>query len=381
MKKLILIHLVMMVAGVVCAALPGDVPGNLPHPLRWIDCSAVTLGKADPQINKDIPDFRAVVFMKTRAKDTANIIAMLENLRRQYQGKLLIAVITPDNVSDAQTLRKRFPDMRLRLAVDMERKLTPAYMKDTIMLFPMAFLMDRNGMIRWRGEAVDLPEMVEKLVQDKLSLEVQKKIAPAIYSMQQHMRDGNMYKALAHARQILAADPGNPSALRLAVFAAESLNIPKEAWNVVYSELKKSPEIPRIHFTALDLVMRHEQCREFLPMVINGFAGRPFAASLRCAFADTLLNSFPFEADAVLGAEKILASTPMPIDALPGQLAHLLAVRARLHYALGNLKAAERDMVEACQYFKVSGSPVQLRQAEKQLNYYRTLLKHTERGK
>ena len=378
-KKLLL--LLTLTAAAVFAAIPGEVPGAAAHKLNWIDCSPMFLGKADPEVHKDIPEMRAIVFLMTRAGDTPQVIAMLENLRRQYQGRVLISLITPDNVSDAEALRKRFPDMRLRLAVDMERKLTPEYMKDTIMLFPMAFIMDRNGMIRWRGEAVDLPEAVKKMAQNKLPLEIQKKITPMVYTMQQHMRDGNMYKAQSHALQILAVDPGNPQALRMAVFASESRNRPAEAWHIVAAELKKSPDSPRLYFTALDLVMRHGECRRYLKQLIAEFAGHPVPPAVRCAFANTLLNSFPFEADAVLGAKNILAGTPMPINALPEQLAMLLAVRARLNYALGDLKAAEADMSEALQYLSVSGSRSQIAQAEKQLNYYRALLKHLEQEK
>ena len=378
-KKIFL--LLTLTASAVFAAVPGEIPGATAHKLNWIDCSPMFLGKADPEVHKDIPEIRAIVFLMTRAGDTPRIIAMLENIRQQYKGKVLISIITPDNVSDAETLRKRFPDMRLRLAVDMERKLTPEYMKDTIMLFPMAFLMDRSGMIRWRGEAVDLPEAVEKMVQNKLPLDVQKKITPMLYTMQQHMRDGNMYKAQSHAMQILAVDPGNPQAVRMAVFAAESRNRPTEAWNIVAAELKKAPDSPRLYFTALDLVLRHHECRRFLGSLIAEFARHPFPPAIRCAFADTLLNSFPFEVDAVLGAKNILAGTPMPINARPEQLAMLLAVRARLNYALGDLKAAEADMSEALQYLNVSGSRTQIMQAEKQLNFYRALLKHLEQEK
>ena len=81
-----------------------------------------------------------------------------------------------------------------------------------------------------------------------------------------------------------------------------------------------------------------------------------------------------FESAAVLGAKNIIAGTPMPVNATALQLANILMVRARLHYALGDLRAAESDVNEALQYFRHAQLPGGIAQAEKQLAYFRALL-------
>lgn len=377
MIKKFLLLTAAVTAGVLSAALPGDIPGESKHKLEWVNCSPMPLGKLNPEIHRDIPALRAVVFMYTKARDTTNTFIMLENLRRQYQRKLLIAAITPDSLSDAKEFQTLHPDARVRLAVDTTRQLTPEFMNETIMLFPMAFLIDASGTVIWRGEAVDLPEAAMAALEGKIDVSLQKKLAPMIYKMQQSMRDGNWFKTRENALNILQTDPANPAALRMAVFASETMNQPLDAWNITVKSINQRPDISRSYFTALDLAMRYRNLRKNLPQLIEIFNQRQFNPVIRFVFADTLLNNFPFDANAVLGAEKIIAATPMTLDERPSMLkGQQLAVRARLHYAFGNLKAAEADLSESVKCFTSIGDTTNAARAEAQLNYLRTLLQH-----
>lgn len=378
MNKYFFLFLAVTFSAALFAAMPGDVPGESKHKLQWVDCSPMPLGKLDKDKHRDLPEYRAIVFMYTRAQDSDRIFSLLENLRRQHQDKLLISVITPDQRKDAENLHRRHPDARLRIGVDTTRKLTPEFMRNTIMLFPMAFLMDKNGMILWRGEAADLPEIFDRQRDNKLDPATVKKVEPLIYKMQQSMRDGNLFKARDTALEILKLDPANPSAARMLVFTAESMNNSALAWKTISSLIKKVPAIPRLYFAALDLTIRHENLRSELPELIKIFCRQDFLPQIRCAFADALLNSFQFESAAVIGAKNILAGTPMPLNANPGLLGQLLALRARLNYALANLPAAEADMREAVEFFKKSSDRTMLQRAEKQLNFFQMLIKEQQ---
>ncbi|MBR7121722.1 MAG: hypothetical protein IKC94_05730 [Lentisphaeria bacterium] len=372
-KKLLLTGLCTAVT-MLHAVLPGDNPGEAASQLRWIDCSPMPLGAVKPELQQNIPELRAIVFMLTGSRDTANTVSMLESLRKQYAGKVLFCAITPDSISEAEALRRNFPDIRFRLAVDTDRKLTPEYMRATAMIFPMAFLMDKGGMILWRGEAVDLPEAIGVHYSGKLDTPLQRRIAPLIYTMQQNMRSGNMARTIDSACAVLDADPGNAQAMRMAIFAMENLNRIQDAWELVLSFIGHLPENPLFHFTALDLAMRYPQLRNALPELIQHFASQDFPVDIRCAYAGNLLDNFRFESAAVLGAKTIIAGTPMPVNATALQLADILMVRARLHYALGNLRAAESDVSEALQYFRHAQLPGGIARAEKQLAYFRALL-------
>ena len=66
---------------------------------------------------------------------------------------------------------------------------------------------------------------------------------------------------------------------------------------------------------------------------------------------------------------------PMAMNAAPLQMGQLLAVRARLNYAFGDLSSAEADMSEAVEFLRKSAEKGFLLQAEKQLKFFRELLK------
>ena len=382
MKNFLLTVLLSALAVPVYAVSAGEKAAESKHKLQWIDCSPMPLGRVDRDRNKDIPALRAVVFMYTRAQDSEQTFAMLENFRRQYQGKVLVAAITPDSVRDARAIKARHPESRFRFAVDLTRKLTPEFMNKSIMIFPMAFLLDAEGTVLWRGEAPDLPEVTAAQLTGKLDLETVKKCEPLIYKMQQAMRDNNIFSARDIALDILKIDSANPSALRMLNFVAESMGNIRMIVNALKQAIAKNPALPRLYFSVLDLSRRHAELRAELPQLIRDFGKNDFPVPVRCAFADALLNSFTFESAAVLGARDILAGTPMAINAAPEQMGHLLAVRSRLHYAMGDLDSAEADMAEAVEFFKKSADRSMLMRGEHQLKFFRTLLKNRqENGK
>ena len=159
MKKFIL--LIFGIAVLPLFALrPGDKVGNPEFRLKWIDCTPFKIGALTPEDKAVVPPLRALVFMFTRSDSSDRIMQILERTRLAYRGKLLIAAVSPDTEHDVKLFHKRHGDVRVRLVVDSERKLTPLFMAGS-MLYPMAFLYDADGNILWNGEAVDLSEAVE----------------------------------------------------------------------------------------------------------------------------------------------------------------------------------------------------------------------------
>ena len=379
MWKKYLIMCCAVAAGAAFAAVPGEIPKEVNSQLEWVKCAPMPLGKADPEKHPHIPELRGVVFLYTRADESDSLIAMLENARRGFNGKVLIAVVTPDNVSDAEVLQSRHRDSRLRIGVDLERKIIPEFMRGGSMILPAGFLLDREGRVLWRGEAMDLPEAAGKALEGKLDWKVQKEIFPLTDQLQRSLREGSMMPILRTAERIFALEPGNPSALRMAVFAAESLRNEKLAWDVTMRQMQKCQEQPRISFTALELILRHRSLRGNLPGLIGDFAKRSFLPRMRYAFADILLRHFPFDIDAVLGAKQILAGTPLALNAQPAEMAVVLALRARLLYALGDLPGAEAAQAEAVQLFSRSPDHAGRQEAEKMLKFFRTLLQESKK--
>ena len=379
MYKSLLILCCAAMIGAVYAAVPGEVPGESKYDLQWIKCAPVPLGKLDPEKHPRIPALRAVVFLYTRDDASDSLVAVLENARRGFNGKVLFALITPDNVSDAEILQERHRDARVRIGVDLERKLTPEFIRGGNMMLPVGFLLDADGRVIWRGEAVDLPEAAQQALEGKLDIGVQKQVMPLVDLLQRSLREGNMVQILRTADRIFAIDPGNPSALRMAVFAAESLRNETLAWNLTMRQMQQCGNLPRVSFTALELILRHRSLRNKLPELIRDFEKKPYLPQMRYAFADLLLRHLPLELEAVLGAKRILAGTPLALNAPAEEMAIVLALRGRLFYALGDLSGAAEAQAEAVQLYSRQPDSEAKREAAKMLTFYRTLLKEAKK--
>lgn len=379
MWKKFLIMCSVAAAGIAGAAVPGEIPKDVNSKVEWVKCAPMPLGKVDKEKHPHIPELRGVVFLYTRADESDSMIAMLENARRGFNGKVLIAVVTPDNMPDAEALQERHRDVRVRIGVDLERKIIPEFMRGGNMILPAGFLLDRDGRVLWRGEAVDLPEAAGKALAGKLDKKVQQEVFTLTDQLQRSLREGNMVQMLRQAERIFAVEPGNPSALRMAVFAAESLRNEKLAWDLTMRQLQQCGDQPRVSFTALELILRHRSLRQKLPELIRDFAKRPYLPRMRYAFADLLLSHFQFDIDAVLGAKQILAGTPLALNAQPEEMAVVLALRARLFYALGDLAGAEAAQAEAVQLYSRSPDRAGRQNAEKMLKFFRTLLQEAKK--
>ena len=380
MRKKLFAAAAMTLASIFSASafLPGEHSTETKYQLEWLDCSPMPLGKLDPKKDVNIPALRGVVFLHTRDDDGDPLIRLLENARRSFDGKALIAVITPDDMTDATELRKRHKDSRLRMAVDMERKLTPHFMRGGNLILPAGFLLDADGQILWRGEAADLPEAADRALSGKLDVDIQRRTAPLLDRLQQAVRDGNMPFLLRTADQMFAVDPGNPAAVRMSIFAAESIRDPALAWKIVETQKRAVPDLARLNFTALELILRHAQLRDKLPGLIDDFDKSRSSANLRYAFADVLLRNFPYDTVAVIGAKKLVGSTSLSVNAQPEELAMVLALKARLRYALGDLAGAEELQRESVQFYSRAGDRQGLDEAKKMLDFFRTMIREAQ---
>jgi len=348
-------------------------PGaNVPeenYKLKWHNCSPFPLGKMNETERTKYPEWRAVVFMLTRAAGSDRSLEMLEAIRRANTAHLLIAVVTPDSALAADELQSRHPDARVRIASDSERKMTPVFMGGN-MLFPMAFLIDRDGKIIWRGEAADLSEALQNAVNGRIDVSKQKKLAPMIDELQQRMRAGEERAIHKTADQIFRIDPGNPTALRIRLFSLEYAGRSGEAWELLMEQIKNSPRTMRLYFTALDLMLRHKNLRKHLLTVTDKFYDNAATQDEITGFADVILNNFFSDADAIAAVQKFLSAPQEELTR--SEKARRRQVNARLAYLLCDLPGAIKAQSEAVELLKEINDQSS-KTAEEQLNFYKKL--------
>lgn len=374
MKKFVLFALLAVVLPAF-ALRPGDKIGNPEFPLKWIDCTPFKIGELSKEEKAVMPQLRVLVFMFTRSDSSNQIIRMLEQLRMQYRDKLMIAAITPDTEFDAGLFKKANPDVRVRLAVDSDRKLTPFFMSGS-MLFPMGFICDTDGKVLWNGEAVDLAEAVTAIFRGQSNIQRNRQISLLLDDMQQRMRTGEIRPLRQTADKIFKLDPANPSALRMLSFALENSGDIAGAWELLNSRLKAAPGILRLYYTAIDMMRRHPHLRRQLPEIVAKYYEHASTGGELVTFGEALLMNFAGDVTVLEVVSKQFSAKSDFVSELPSaDRARYCMMIARLRYLVGDLEGALKWQQKSVETFSSlryqhPGAAV----AAAQLKFYRKLV-------
>lgn len=358
----------------VFALRPGDMVGKPEFKLKWIDCTPFKIGELTKEEQAVMPPLRILVFMFTRSENSNQMINMLEQLRLKYRNRVMVAVITPDTEHDARLFHKANPDVRVRLAVDSERKLTPLFMAGS-MLYPMGFVCNSEGKVLWNGEAVDLTEAVDNIFRNRSNVQTNRKISLLIDDMQQRMRTGELRPLRQTADKIFKLDPANPTALRMLSFILENSGDINGAWQLIQSRIEAAPGTLRLYYTAVDLMRRHPRLRKNLPDTVSGFYKHAATGGELVTFGETLLMNFAGDVTVLEIILKQFAGKP-GFDAELPQLdkARYYMMIARLRYLLSDLDGALEWQGKSVEAFtaKGAGNPGAA-VAAAQLKFYRKL--------
>ena len=351
------------------ALRPGDRAAMLD--VRWIQGEAPPLLpiREDPRSQ----GAKAVVFLMTRAANRAETVQLLAEFVKDHGSELTVAAVTPDARSDAEKFLHAFPEFKIPFATDEKRSVTARYMAGSL-LYPMAFLIDGDGVIVWNGEAVDLAEAYRRYRADDLPLRIQRNIAPKIDELQTLLRDLNDRRAAELTAEILRDDPGNPAALRLRLFQLERSGRADDGWKLLSSELEKSPESIRLYLMALDLAARAPELADRLDGLLCRYleAVAPNADS-DTLMAWTLLTRFPEHPEALRAAKQL--SVRM-IPAASNRLrAAQRTMNALLAYRLGDTAAAVALQRQALEEWRAAQELRGAADAERRLSYYETVLR------
>ena len=319
---------------------------------------------------------RIVVFVLTRGTTAPETFAMLRNLSSRHPG-LRTAVITPDPAADAEALLRRINPGSVAFGLDSERAITPQYMAGSL-FYPTAFLIASDGRIIWRGEAVDLPEALQSYFAGKLDLKLQTRLSPLLEELQTLIRDSNDIKMRRLTDEILELDPANPAALRIRIFTLENTGRQTDAWQLLTREISRSPQVPRLYFTALDLATRYPVLRPELPAVLKQFASKVTAFDSRNLMAWSLLNALPGDGTALTAAAELCRGLSDAGLSAP-ETASLHATRALLAYRLGR---PDQALAEQQQAIRLLGnrSGTELAAFREREAFYRTVLELRDRG-
>lgn len=368
MKKLLLSFLsVVLAASPLFALRPGDRALKLDK-LRVLRGKTVDVGPAADR--EKTPELRAVVFLLCRAVNAVSTVEMLDDLRRKFGGKLEIAVVTPDPMLDAEAFKVATGRTPVTLAVDVERKLTKEYMAGSL-LYPMAFLIDRDGVILWCGEAVDMAEKIPPALEGRLSVRKEAELAALVAELQQLLRDNSDTRMRRVTDKIFSIEPGNAAAMRIRLFTLENTGRVPEAGRLIDEQLKAAPKLVRLYFTAADFAARYNYSDAELGRILDAFDRNVTDPEARVRMAWMLLERFPYHPAALRSAAATLRRK-LPQEPLPR--ANAAAARALLEYRLGDVSKALDYQREAVRLLNQSGTEAELAAAKNRETYFRAVL-------
>ena len=367
MKKLIVFTLAALCAAPLFALRPGDRATELTG-VRMLRGSNLKLAPASDKFTP--APLRAVAVLLCRAVDSPGTVAMLNDIQRKYRGKIAVEIVTPDAASDARDLIAATGEHGVAFGLDPDRKLTHKYMEGAL-LYPMAFLIDRQGVIVWCGEAMDLAEKIEPALAGRIVPADERKVFALVTELQQLMRDNSDTKMKQIADKIFRLEPGNAAAMRIRLFYLTNTNRADAARKLIDSQLKAAPKLSRLYFTAVDFAAASSYSNAELERLVETFERNITDPVLQVRMAWMLLDRFPYYPSALRAAAKILRK-PLPPE--PLARANAAAGRALLEYRLGHLEAAIAYQDEAVKLLNSLGTAAELETAKARAVFFRAAL-------
>ena len=367
MKKLLTAILFVTICTPLFALRPGDRALKLDN-VRMVRGKAPDLSPLDGKTPQ--PELRAVVFLLCRAVNSVGTAAMLDDLDRKYRGRLVTTIVTPDPTMDAEAFKLATSALSVPIAVDVERKLTKEYMAGSL-LYPMAFLIDRDGVIVWCGEAVDMAEKLIPALEGRLSVKTEAKIAAEVAELQQLLRDNSETNMRRTADRIFSLEPGNAAAMRIRLFSLENSGRIDEARKLIDDQLKAAPKLLRLYFTAVDFAARYNCSDAELERIVAAFTRNIDDPEARVRMAWMLLERFPYHPSALRAAASTLRQK-LPESVVAR--ANAAAARALLEYRLGNVEEALRYQHETVRLLNRVGTEAELDSAKRREAYFRSVL-------
>lgn len=323
---------------------------------------------------KELPACKVVVFLLTRSGNSAGTLLMLDQLAARHLNFARFAAVTPDPRQDAEALLEKV-STKVAFGVDTQRKTTAKYMAGSL-LYPMAFVIDNKGMVVWNGEAVDLPEVMEKYRSGKLDPEKEQKISTMLDELQIMMRQNTDRRMRLLANRIFDLDPANAAALRMRLFVLEHTRRIADAWELIEERLKAAPQVERLYHSAWDLISRYPELREKLPQVTSSFRKNITSPEAADAAVITLLTRFEFDAAALASAAEIYRFSAGKNRTDDRSKALHADAGAMLHGKLGKFEKAIELQQESFRIWNAAKEKNAAASAEKMIKYYRKCHKY-----
>ena len=331
--------------------------------INTITCFAVKLGTPAPELRigswiKNGPVTLAegkgkkiyiIEFWSTSSKECLKTMPYLHKLQGQYPDVTVIS-ISSQKADIVKNFIARYKNISYKIAVDDNGKTYKAYIHGKQKI-PLAFIVNKNGVVAWVGHPLDLGLPLKRMITGKFDI---KKSAhrQEIYKQMQILVSVKKYaEALKMLEKELKNEPGNTQFIALKTFVLFKLNKKDEALKFAGEMLKKHPtnmDLFDLKAHILSQLKRYKELDAFYFEFIDNCKKDPALLNqltrllLGVRFGEAKLEP------ALRAAE--LAYSNRKLDDL--QRANIGETLARIYYMTGRIDRAITIQKVVCRNFK-----------------------------
>ena len=312
-----------------------------------------------------------VEFWATWSSPSRMSITFLDKLQKKYSKQGLIVVgITKEELDLVKTFVATQKAMNYNVAVDDKGVTYAAYM-DGIPGVPMTFLVGKSGVILWKGHPLESASVVEKVMSGDFDVEASKLVSELSAKLQKTLESQNFQKATTISHQILDIDPGNQTAMRVALYGFQ--NDPKKAIEYLTSLIDRHPNSAAVYLQKLQLLNLTKNESELRSVIERYFESFKDDSSKLNSMAWIILDQVSFGLQpmdlALKTAKKAVELSSKDDDKI--LLAAHIDTLARCYYAVGRLDLAVKSQKRAVELLKGSQ---ETKQFTKILKFYEKTL-------
>jgi thiol-disulfide isomerase/thioredoxin len=147
-------------------------------------------------------------------------IPHLTELQKAYNNRISIVAITSEPIDVTTQFLKEHGD-EISYTLGHVSKETMAKLNQDVPGVPYCFIIDKNGVVIWKGHPRLLENVLESILDGSINAEIMKKIEPLENALNEISETNDLAAITQAAKNLLAVDPGNILALETVINIAK----------------------------------------------------------------------------------------------------------------------------------------------------------------
>lgn len=315
-----------------------------------------------------------IEFWRTDCQPCLKSMPLLHKLQSQFKNQGVIVIgISDEKAPAVKKLIDKYPNLSYKIAVDKNGKTFKKYMKGNGDI-PAAFIINKNGVIAWIGNPLDMYLPLKRIVTGKFNIK-ESANRQTTYKEVKNLLVAKKYdECLKLLAQAMKDDPANSRYAALTTYVLFQQNKKADALNFLTAQLKKNPtdlDLFKLKCHVLVQLKKLKALDAFYYEFINNCKDSPVVLN---ELARKLLGTKFGEARLApaLKAAELAYSNP---NVYKLQRAGIGETLARIYYMIGRIDRAIKIQQVVCKIYQKNKSNKRYVYAIAILNYYQRAYK------